>query len=312
MIAKIVKGESFGGVLKYILDPAKNTELLSSEGVRTKNTDSIIRSFEAQAQLNPRVIKNVYHISLNFSSRDKEKITNELMVQIADEYMSQMGIYDTQHIIGRHYDKDHPHIHICFNRVNNYGKTVSDRNDRFRSEAICKELTLKFGLYYAQGKESVKENRLKEPDKTKYEIYNVLKRSVPKSKNWEELIHHLNNEKVEFQFVYKGQSKEIQGIKLNKNGFSFSGSKIDRQFSFSKIDFQLNQNVKQHINHSFTYPDTSSEISERMPVQQYDDFHVDSHVDFPSVISTGKHQEENLNLKKKRKKKRNNNFGLSF
>lgn len=306
MIAKIVKGESFSGVLKYILDPEKETELINSEGVRTKDNDSIISSFEAQAQLNPRVIKNAYHISLNFSARDKDKITNELMAQIGNEYMDQMGLVDTQFIIGRHHDKEHPHIHICCNRVNNYGKTISDKNDRFRSEAICKELTLKYGLYYAQGKENVKEHRLKEPDKTKYEIYNVLKNSVPKSKDWKELVHYLKSEKVEFEFVYKGQSKVIQGIKLSKNGFSFSGSKIDRQFSYSKIDYQFNQNMKQHINQSFSSHDKPIRISEQMPIQQYEEFQVD----FQSNFSTGKQHEEDLNLKKKKKKKPD--FGISF
>jgi len=31
---------------------------------------------------------------------------------------------------------------------------------------------------------------------------------------------------------------------LEKNGYKFNGSKIDRQFSYSKIDFQLKQNEK--------------------------------------------------------------------
>ena len=92
--------------------------------------------------------------------------------------MEKMGIRDTQYIIGRHYDKEHPHVHIAFNRVDNNGRTISDRNDRYRSERICKELTRKYGLYFANGKEQVKTHRLKEPDKTRYEIYQVLKREV--------------------------------------------------------------------------------------------------------------------------------------
>src|SRR3712207_2265198 len=92
-----------------------------------------------------------------------------------------MGIRDTQYIIGRHFDKEHPHVHIAFNRIDNNGKTISDRNDRFRSEKICKELTAKYGLYFAGGKEKVKEYRLKEPDKTKYEIYQTLKAEIARS-----------------------------------------------------------------------------------------------------------------------------------
>ncbi len=41
MIAKIVKGTSFSGVVKYILDPEKQTNLLAADGVRLKNLDSI-------------------------------------------------------------------------------------------------------------------------------------------------------------------------------------------------------------------------------------------------------------------------------
>ena len=115
--------------------------------------------------------------------------------------------------------------------MDNTGKTISDRNDRFRSEKICKELTREYGLYFATGKEKVKENRLREPDKTKYEIYN-LKTILPLCQNWEQIIRALKDQEVGVTFKYKGKSNEIQGIIFNKNGYSFTGSKVDRQFSF--------------------------------------------------------------------------------
>ncbi|MDR1682486.1 MAG: relaxase/mobilization nuclease domain-containing protein, partial [Candidatus Symbiothrix sp.] len=204
MIAKIVKGQGFKGVVNYVLDKAKQTELLAAEGVRYKSRESIVRSFVTQAGMNPKVSKTVGHISLDFSAQDKDKLTNVKMVQIAKEYMAKMGITDTQYIIGRHYDKEHPHIHIVFNRIDNNGKTISDKNDRYRSEKICKELTEKHGLYFAQGKETVKVHRLKEPDKTKYEIYDVLKVAVLKCKNWNELKKELQKQSITTDFKYRG------------------------------------------------------------------------------------------------------------
>ncbi len=185
MVAKIVKGKGFKGVVNYVLDKDKQTELLAAEGVRYKSKESIIRSFVAQTGLNPKLSKPVGHISLDFSAQDKKKLTNAKTVQIAKEYMTKMGIINTQYIIGRHYDKEHPHIHIVFNRIDNNGKTITDKNDRYRSEKICKELTEKHGLYFAQGKENVKVHRLKEPDKTKYEIYDALQTAVARSKKLE-------------------------------------------------------------------------------------------------------------------------------
>ena len=246
MIAKIMKGSGFKGVINYILDPKKGTELIDSSGVRTDSISHIAQSFIDQTELNPRVGKVVGHISLSFSVQDSSKLSNEFMIQTAHEYMEKMGIKDTQYIIGRHFDKEHPHVHIAFNRIDNNGKTISDCNDRFKSEKICKELTTKYGLYFADGKEKVKEHRLKEPDKTKYEIYQALKTEIARCRVWKNLLTHLKKQDVDVRFKYKGNSQEVQGIIFEKNGYHFNGSKVDRSFSYSKIDFALQQNNREH------------------------------------------------------------------
>jgi hypothetical protein len=239
MIAKIVKGQGFRGVINYILNQEKKAEILDSDGVMLDDPEAIIESFNFQTELNPRILKPVGHISLNFSAQDQEKLSSELLVQIARDYMSRMGIKDTQYLIARHYDKEHPHVHLVFNRIDNKGITISDKNDRFRSGKICKELTREYELYLAQGKENVKQQRLREPDKTKYEIYNSLKKIIPKCQNWDQIIHGLNDHNIGVTFKYKGKSDEIQGVIFNKNGYTFNGSKVDRQFSYSKINQQL-------------------------------------------------------------------------
>ena len=47
---------------------------------------------------------------------------------------------------------------------------------------------------------------------------------------------------MEVRFKYNGKSDDIQGVVFSKNGYPFSGSKIDRRFSYSKIDVALNAN----------------------------------------------------------------------
>ena len=246
MIAKIMKGSGFKGVINYILNPKKETELIDSTGVRTDSISHIAQNFIDQTELNPRVSKVVGHISLSFSVQDSSKLSNKFMAQMAREYMGKMGIKYTQYIIGRHFDKEHPHVHIAFNRIDNNGKTISDRNDRFRSEKICKELTAKYGLYFAGGKENVKEYRLKEPDKTKHEIYQALKAEIAQCRNWKDLLAHLKKQDIDVRFKFKSSSQEMQGIIFEKNGYHFKGSKVDRGFSYSKIDFALQQNNREH------------------------------------------------------------------
>jgi hypothetical protein len=247
MIAKIVQGCGFRGVVNYVLDKDK-AQLLYSEGVRTKDKESIIRSFIAQSQMKP-ISRPVAHISLNFSAQDREKLTNAAMAGIAIEYMKKMGYENTQFIIVKHNDREHPHVHLIINRIDNDGKRISDQNEKFRSTNVCKELTEKHGLYFAQGKENVNRHRLNEPDKTKYEIYDALKKHVSRCRDWTELEKSLKREGIAVQFKCKGNSTERQGIIFGKNGYGFNGSKVDRMFSYSRIDFQLKQNNREQIQH---------------------------------------------------------------
>ena len=242
MMAKIVKGSDFKGVVDYILDKNKGTQLVTYEGLFMENRETIAMSFNAQSQMNCKVAKLVGHIALSFSKEDEPRLTNRVMAGIALEYMERMGIKNTQFFIARHFDKEHPHVHIAFNRIDNNGNTISDRHERLRSTRICKELTLIYGLHMANGKENVKRNRLKEPDKTKYELYDILKTEVGICGNWGVLVANLKRQGVEVHFSHRGQTDEIQGVVFTKNGYHFNGSKVDRRFSYSKIDAALQSN----------------------------------------------------------------------
>lgn len=197
MIAKIKKSSSFLNTVNFILDSKKEATLIANEGVRTSNNQSMINSFNMQAQLK---------------------------------------IVDTQYIIGRHFDKSHPHIHICYNRVDNEGKIISDRNDRLRSGKICKELTLKHGLFYANtDRQRVKMHRLKGSDKTKHEIFRTIGECLRLSFDWNEFSFYMKEAEIDIQFKTKGKSNEFQGITFAKDGYSFSGSKVAKKYSYSKL-----------------------------------------------------------------------------
>ena len=60
------------------------------------------------------------------------------------------------------------------------------------------------------------------------------------------MLTHLKKQDIDVRFKYKGNSQEVQGIIFEKNGYHFNGSKVDRSFSYSKIDFALQQNNREH------------------------------------------------------------------
>lgn len=242
MIGKIMQGKYFAGLIKYVFSK-EESYLLDSDGVLLSSIPDIISSFETQSRMRPSLGNKVGHISLSFSPKDKERLTDEYMTDIANEYLKGMGIVDTQYLIVRHNDREHPHCHIVFNRVNNFGQTIKDSNNFRKNIEICRDITLSHKLYIPQGKENVKIERLREPYRTKYEIWQVMQGVLNNARSWEELRSYLHNYNIEISFRYKGTTQEVQGISFIKGKYSFKGSAIDRNFSYAKIDYQIKENV---------------------------------------------------------------------
>ena len=156
-----------------------------------------------------------------------------------------MGYADTQSLIVRHSDRQHPHLHICINRIGNDGKTITDRNEKYRSTKICRELTERYGLTIGEGKQKVNRPRLRGEDKLRYEIFDAIKAVLPQSKNWKVFVAGLEQQGITTRFKTKGNTDVEQGIIFAKDGCSFSGSKIDRSCSFTRLNETLNQNSQQ-------------------------------------------------------------------
>ena len=210
----------------------------------------------------------------------------------------------------RHFDKEHPHVHIAFNRIANNGRTINDRNERIRSARICKELTKKYNLYFANGKERVKQHRLKEPEKTKYGLYTILKSEVSRCGNWNMLTANLKKQGVEIQFKYKGKSDEVQGIVFTMNGYSFSGSKIDRRFSYSKIDEAMNANRQEEQQRIMTGNQVSEQPTLQSEVMGNDDLYSGSIGLLMPNATNGQADENYFEKQLKRKKKKQRKISL--
>ena len=243
MIAKIIKGTNFSGVVSYMLSKEKGkAKVLASNNIGFIDQNLCADEFALQASMRPNVQKPVCHTILSFSASDAERLTDDVMVKIANEYLEKMGYGNTQSLIVRHSDRQHPHLHICINRIGNDGKTISDRNEKYRSTKICRELTERYGLTLGEGKKAVNRHRLRGEDKLRYEIFDAIKTALLHSKNWKDFVADLERQGIATRFKTKGNTDVVQGIIFKKNGCSFSGSKIDRSCSFSRLNAEIERN----------------------------------------------------------------------
>ena len=246
MIGKLKKGSSFAGCIRYVTgkDEAK---ILASDGVLLGTNAEMTQSFELQRQLNPRIKKPVGHIALSFKPEDKPRLTNEFMAKIAIEYMQMMGITDTQFIIVRHHNTDNPHCHIVYNRINNEGKLISDRNDYRRNEQVTKVLKSKYGLTYGTDKSKTNTRKLRNAERAKYEIHNAVKGALNNSDSWQKFKSELAKRGIHLEFVYKDKERtKVQGIRFSNDGYSFKGTQISRDYSFGKLNARL-EGTENHV-----------------------------------------------------------------
>lgn len=243
MIAKNIKGKSFKGCVSYVMNDT--AELLEVEGVFADSTKSMIRSFAMQRSGRKEIKQPVGHIPMSFAPEDKARMTNDFMLQLAKEYMQEMGIKNTQYIIVRHHNTDKDHLHIVYNRINNILKLISVNNDYKRNVKVCKKLKDKHNLTYGKGKERVKREKLENPDKVKYYIYDAIKAVLPTCKIPADLTFALQQFGIEVQYKHRRTTKGIEGVSFRYNDIAFKGSQINRKFSFGNLKKVFERNIEE-------------------------------------------------------------------
>ena len=207
MIGKIKKGKSFGGCIRYVMGK-DNAEIIGSDGVLLGNNREIADSFNCQCLLNPKIKQPVGHIALSHT--------------------------------------DNPHCHLVYNRIGYDGKVISSQGDYKRNEIATKRLKDKYGLTYAEDKGKTNVTKLHDSERIKYEIYHAVKQALKRARTWKELVVGLALQGIKLEFVGRGgkmkSAGDIQGIRLTKDGLTFKGSQISREFSFAKLNAILGGN----------------------------------------------------------------------
>jgi len=106
--------------------------------------------FQKLMDLNMRSKTKTVHISLNFHPSENEKLTKELLREIADEYMRRIGFENQPYLVYQHHDAGHPHVHIVSTMIRDDGSRINTHNlGRNQSETARKELEIEYGLVQA-------------------------------------------------------------------------------------------------------------------------------------------------------------------
>jgi hypothetical protein len=142
MIANLVFNRDPATLAHYACKEEKRAEVLVAHGVRSWSAEAMAADFEAQRAQRPKLGRCMLHVALAWPAEEQARLTNELMRQLAREYLTQLGIdpRTTQWALIRHGDRDHPHAHLLINRVTDTGTVISDTKCYERSGRVCRQL----------------------------------------------------------------------------------------------------------------------------------------------------------------------------
>jgi len=276
MVAVINKSDNLTESTRYLKkenDPKKSLLIWDSLGeVSTKErkaiTDHVIR-----LNKNPKVKKRFMNISISFSP--EEAIDDHKAILIARAYMTRMQFDNVPYQIYRHFDRDHPHIHVLATRITYDGKIVNEKNSYWRSMKVCTDLEVKFNLKTVNRTRAEKKlnNKIVHAEMHNYDseleirkLWSQLDTCKKKSVNLSEYINEAKKLGITVKIFYQNErpfgisysrdlEKPIKSAKKNDDESRFGdrfivrGQKLGRGYMISSLNqtFSENQNTKSSI-----------------------------------------------------------------
>lgn len=244
MIAKILAKGAAADIVGYVMREFHDKEqyttdtwrVIDSDGILGNDYRRIVDSFDIGTSLNKKISKPIGHIAVSFDKADLPRLTDNFMVQLAKEYMERMGIRDTQYLIVRHLETGSPHFHIVYNRVNLYGKAIDESNNFDKSCEATKAIKLKYRLTFSP-KKKLYEDAIAE-------MKPRIQAAMYRCKSWDEFRRRLAPAGITVEFYNDRDTGKPQGIRFSNGEFTFNGSKIDRAFSYRRLDKFFTKNAE--------------------------------------------------------------------
>jgi hypothetical protein len=238
MIGKVVQGQSFFKVLNYLHQKAGAQKIGGNMAGQVPR--DLSAEFQVSRSLNERLAKLVCHTSLSLPK--SERLSDQVWKTIATDYLKAMGYGDCQHVIYRHHDQDHDHIHIVVSRIQmTDGSTVKDSWEKRRAEAVLRQLEQQYGLETVPSSHSKLQKAPTVGEMRKFEktgevpirvrLQTQIDAAVGRCKSIAELIQHLRQRGITVKLRITEDS-HITGISYSLEGIAFSGNKLGRAYTF--------------------------------------------------------------------------------
>lgn len=237
MIAKAIKGKGFRGALEY--DLSKDDRQLLATNMSGDSPRELAQEFGEIRKLRPTLGRAVLHVSL--SAAPGEHLTDAQWVEIGQHYLRGMGLQDNQHVITRHVDTEHEHIHLLVNRIRFDGTVVSDSHDYRRQEVLMREIERDYALHpvqpsinvmrHAPTKGEIEEGTRTGEPSTRQRLQQLCDGAGAISRSYSEYAAHLEATGVMLMPVTQLDGTRLTGLTYRLDGVTMKGSDLGKGYS---------------------------------------------------------------------------------
>ncbi|WP_445709787.1 relaxase/mobilization nuclease domain-containing protein [Flavobacterium sp.] len=215
-----------------------HAEEISRHNVIGNTGLEIENQFKVYQNLNSNTKLNTISVVLSPEPEDGRKLTNDEFKEITQNYLDKMNLKEHQHIAYVHKDRDHTHIHLYVNRIDNKGKAYNDSFIGKKTHQKAHEIAKEKGLVSAREKMFQNINReklnLKELKNEIFKKHQSVMRHNPKS--FDNYIKQMNLQGLEIKPTINKQG-QIQGFRVTdlKTNNNFKMSEVNRSMSVGNL-----------------------------------------------------------------------------
>ncbi|TDS64404.1 relaxase/mobilization nuclease domain-containing protein [Myroides indicus] len=239
MIAKAKSCVGGTALFNYVIDVKKGYELIRNN-LSGETPKDMFQTMQILQNQNNRCKNNTISAVISPTIADSQKMSDRDLRVLAVEFLLGLQIDPTkaQFIAFVHTEKEHKHIHIIANRIDENGKALKDNYIGFEAQRVAHEIALKYGWTSIRQEN---ENKKQITSNTNLIAKNAIKtahREVlrQKPKDLQEYIRLMLEKQIEVKPTINKQGN-IQGYRFIHlpTGTNLKASEIDRNMKLNDL-----------------------------------------------------------------------------
>lgn len=291
MIGKASACPGGTALFNYVISDKKGYEL-TRNGLSGTTPKELYEDMNIIQKQNLRCSNNTISIVISPSVDDGKKLSNAELKAITEDFLTELSLDPKkQHYLAFvHNEKDHKHIHVLLNRVQENGKLIQDNFIGKRAQHAAHRVALKYEMTSArelkhenESKRAVLNKDIKQRIKTAH--LDVLKQNPRNLNDYKRLLLLKSIELI----PTINKQEQIQGYRFldYATGTNLKASEVDRNLKLSEL-------FSNKTEHKFSF----NEISTNSSNTENNSIFFNS-----SVSTTLSTDDEDENFKKRKKKK---------